>query len=212
MKRTAFLSLVITLCLANVISTYGQVARRSAPSTTPAAAPAPSSPAPAARPNIPDAPGYLIQPNDVIGVFIYKYPELSRDKVLVLPDGRISLPLIQDMKASGLTSTQLKEKLEEKLKDIINVPNVTVSLESIQSYQVYLMGKVANPGSFVRATPINLMQALAAAGGFRDFADEENIVIFRGDERIKFNYKEFEKGKNQDKNVWLLSGDVVNVP
>ena len=208
MKRIAFQSLVIALCLISALVTYGQVARTSAPSP----APAPASPSTAARPNTPDAPGYLIQPNDVLSIFVYKYPELSRDKVLVLPDGRISLPLVQDMKASGLNSTQLKEKLEERLKDIINVPNVTVSLESIQSYQVYMMGKVGNPGTLVRATPINVMQALGAAGGFRDFADREHIVIFRGDERIKFNYEEFEKGKNQDRNIWLLSGDVVNVP
>ena len=214
MKRIVFQSLAIALCLTTAFATYGQVARRATQSTTPAAAPAPTSPPPtAARSNSPDAtPGYLIQPNDVLSIFVYKYPELSRDKVLVLPDGRISIPLVQDMKASGLTSSQLKDKLEEKYKDIINVPNVTVSLEAIQSYQVYMMGKVGSPGTLVRATPINVMQALGAAGGFREFADKEHIVIFRGDERIRFNYEEFEKGKNQDKNIWLLSGDVVNVP
>jgi polysaccharide export outer membrane protein len=89
---------------------------------------------------------------------------------------------------------------------------VTVSLESIQSYQVYVMGKVASPGALVRATPISVMQAVAASGGFSEFADKEHIVIFRGDERIRFNYDDFERGKNQDKNIWLLSGDVVNIP
>jgi polysaccharide export outer membrane protein len=148
----------------------------------------------------------------VLSVFVYKYPELSREKVLVLPDGRISVPLIQEIPASGLTSLQLKQKLEEILKDYVDVPNVTVSLESIQSYQVYVMGKVASPGALVRATPISVMQAVAASGGFSEFADKEHIVIFRGDERIRFNYDDFERGKNQDKNIWLLSGDVVNIP
>ena len=192
----------MVLGLATVVVTFGQT-RGSASSA--AARPA------ATRLNLPDSPGYLIQPNDVLSVFVYKYAELSRGNVLVLPDGRISLPLVQDMKAAGLTSSQLKEKLEEKLRENIDAPNVTVSLESIQSYQVYVMGRVANPGSLIRATPINVMQALAASGGFSEFADRADIVIFRGDERIKFNWDDFEKGKNQDKNIWLLSGDVVNV-
>jgi polysaccharide export outer membrane protein len=205
MKRTVFRTLIGVLCLSSVAVTYAQVAGTSGSASA-------RTPAPASRSNLADTPGYLIQPNDVLSVFVYKYPELSRDQVLVLPDGRISLPLIQDMKAAGQTSTQLKEQLEEKLKVNIDLPNVTVSLQSIQSYQVYVMGKVANPGSIVRATPINVMQALAASGGFREFADTSNIVIFRGDERIRFKYDDFEKGKNQDKNIWLQSGDVVNVP
>jgi len=205
MKRSVFRSLVAVLCLTTVAITYGQVAGSGSAGGR-------TAPAPAARANVGDAPGYLIQPNDVLSVFVYKYPELSRDRVLVLPDGRISLPLIQDMKAAGLTSTQLKQKLEEKLMENIDLPNVTVSLDSIQSYQVYVMGKVANPGSIVRATPINVMQALAASGGFREFAEKDAIVIFRGDERIRFKYDDFEKGKDQDKNIWLQSGDVVNVP
>jgi polysaccharide biosynthesis/export protein len=205
MKRSVFRSLVTVLCFATVAVTYGQVAGSGSAGGR-------TAPAPAARANVGDAPGYLIQPNDVLSVFVYKYPELSRDRVLVLPDGRISLPLIQDMRAAGLTSTQLKQKLEEKLMENIDLPNVTVSLDSIQSYQVYVMGKVANPGSIVRATPINVMQALAASGGFREFAEKDAIVIFRGDERIRFKYDDFEKGKDQDKNIWLQSGDVVNVP
>jgi polysaccharide export outer membrane protein len=217
MKRIVFQSLVIVFCLATVVATYGQVARRNTGATPPAAngatpaAPAAPKPLPAS-PNNPLAGGYLIQPNDVLSVFVYKYPDLSRERVLVLPDGRISVPLIQEIPVAGLTSLELKQKLEEILKGYVDGPNVTVSLESIQSYQVYIMGKVASPGPLVRATPISVMQAVAAAGGFGEFADKEHIVIFRGDERIRFNYDDYEKGKNQDRNIWLLSGDVVNVP
>ena len=206
MKRATLRSLIVVLCLTSVAVTYGQVARNSSSAT------AKGQVSPTTPLNVTDAPSYLIQPNDVLSIFVYKYPELSREQVLVLPDGRISLPLVQDMKAAGLTSTQLKQQLEEKLKTDIDLPNVTVSLQSIQSYQVYVMGKVANPGAIVRATPINVMQALAASGGFSEFADTGAIVIFRGDERIRFKYDDFEKGKNQDKNIWLQSGDVVNVP
>jgi len=204
MKRTVLRSLIAVFCLTSVAVTFGQVAGSA--SSTPRTA------VPAARSNVTETPGYLIQPNDVLSIFVYKYPELSRNGVLVLPDGRISIPLVQDMKASGLTSTQLKAKLEEKLAEVVDLPNVTVSLDSIQSYQVYIMGKVSRPGPIVRATPINVMQALAAAGGFQEFAETDAIVIFRGDERIRFKWTDFEKGKNQDKNIWLESGDVVNVP
>ena len=210
MKRIVFQSLVIVLCLTTGLVTYGQVARRNT-GATPPAAPANPKTAPA-PPNSTATGGYLIQPNDVLSVFVYKYPELSRERVLVLPDGTISVPLIQEIPVAGLTSLQLKQKMEETLKGYVDVPNVTVSLESIQSYQVYVMGKVGAPGAFIRATPISVMQAVAAAGGFGEFADKEHIVIFRGDERIRFNYEDFEKGRNQDKNIWLLSGDVVNVP
>jgi polysaccharide export outer membrane protein len=154
----------------------------------------------------------MIQPNDVLQIFVWKDPTVSRDKVLVRPDGRISLPLVQDLKAAGLTPMQLKESLEQRLAEFINLPNVTVIVDSIQSYEIYVMGKVAGPGPQRSATPLNIMQAIAAAGGFGEFADKGGIVIFRGDERIRFNYEDFEKGRNYGQNIVLLSGDVVNVP
>jgi polysaccharide export outer membrane protein len=208
MKRTVFKSLVFVLCLASVIVTNGQVAPPAGsgsarPTTTPQQ-PTPSAPQVTAS--------YIIQPNDVLSVFVYKYPELSRDRVLVLPDGTISLPLIQSMKATGMTSAQLKQNLEAQLKEFVNVPNVTVSMESLSSYQVYVMGKVGGGGEKSRSTPINVMQAIAASGGFGGFADTSHVVIFRGDQRIRFNFDDFEKGRNQDKNIELLSGDVVYVP
>jgi len=211
MKRIVFQSLGIVLCLSMGFAAYGQVAARRNNQATPPAAPAAPKPVPAS-PNSPTTGGYLIQPNDVLSVFVYKYPELSREKVLVLPDGNVSIPLIQDIPAAGQTALQLKQKLESILKDYVDLPNVTVSLDSIQSYQVYVMGKVANPGVLTRAMPISVMQAVAASGGFSEFADKEHVVIFRGDDRIKFNFDDYEKGKNQDKNIWLLSGDVVNIP
>src|SRR5215510_11824249 len=95
MKRTILRSLVVIFCLTTGIVTYGQVARTSTQPTS-------RTGVPASRSNVSDTPSYLIQPNDVLSVFVYKYPELSRDQVLVLPDGFISLPLIQDMKAAGM--------------------------------------------------------------------------------------------------------------
>jgi polysaccharide export outer membrane protein len=201
MKNSWF---AIALCLGVVsVSGFAQVANRRTPE--------PSRPAPsAAKPAEP--PSYMIQPNDVLQIFVWKDPTVSRDKVLVRPDGRISLPLVQDLKAAGLTPMQLKESLEQRLAEFINLPNVTVIVDSIQSYEIYVMGKVAGPGPQRSATPLNIMQAIAAAGGFGEFADKGGIVIFRGDERIRFNYEDFEKGRNYGQNIVLLSGDVVNVP
>jgi hypothetical protein len=114
MKRIVFQSLVIVLCLTMGLVTYGQVARRNT-GATPPAAPANPKTAPA-PPNSTATGGYLIQPNDVLSVFVYKYPELSRERVLVLPDGTISVPLIQEIPVAGLTSLQLKQKMEETLR------------------------------------------------------------------------------------------------
>jgi polysaccharide biosynthesis/export protein len=158
-----------------------------------------------------ELPSYQIQINDVLQIFVWKDPTLSRTQVLVRPDGRISLPLVQDMQASGLTPAQLKHKLEDHLKDYIDIPNVTVIVDSIQSYQIYVMGMVGNGGAIKSPTPLNVMQALANAGGFRDFAKKEEVFIFRGNLLYKFNYKEYTEGKNLNQNIKLESGDIVEV-
>ena len=154
---------------------------------------------------------YQIQINDVLQIFVWKDAALSRDKILVRPDGRISLPLVQDMQASGLTPVQLKQKLEEHLAQYIDLPNVTVIVDQIQSYQVYVMGNVGAGGAIRSATPLNVMQALANAGGFRDFANKTEVLIFRGNLLYKFNYKEYTEGKNLNQNITLQSGDIVEV-
>ena len=158
-----------------------------------------------------ELPSYQIQINDVLQIFVWKDPTLSRTQVLVRPDGRISLPLVQDMQASGLTPVQLKQKLEDHLKDYIDLPNVTVIVDSIQSYQIYVMGNVGNGGAIKSPTPLNVMQALANAGGFKDFAKKEEVFIFRGNLLYKFNYKEYTEGKNLNQNIKLESGDIVEV-
>ena len=93
-----------------------------------------------------DEPPYVIQPNDILEIFVWKEPELTR-KVLVRPDGRISIPLVQDMQAAGINPTDLKAQLEEKLKEYLPAPNVTIIVDAIQSYRIYVNGKVQKPGS-----------------------------------------------------------------
>jgi len=171
----------------------------------------PTVPQSAGPSRVQEAPSYLIQVNDVLHVFVWKEPEVTQSRVLVRPDGRISIPLVQDMQASGLTPVQLKQRLEEKLKDLIDVPNVTVIVDTIQSYQVFVMGQVAGGGAFSSATPVTIMQALANAGGFSEFANKKEVRIFRGNLVMKFNYEEYTEGRNLTQNIKLESGDVVEV-
>lgn len=158
---------------------------------------------------------YIIQPNDLLDIFVYKDTTLSR-KVLVRPDGRISFPLIQDMQAAGLNPTQLKAKIEESLKEYIEVPNVTVIVDAIQSYKVFVTGKVSKPGEITAVKAISVLQALAIAGGFTEFASPDQIVVIRntGEDSVlyRFNYPEVIKGKNFSQNMLLRTGDVVVVP
>lgn len=168
-------------------------------------------PAPEARPE----PLYVIQPNDILEVFVWKEPDLTR-KVLVRPDGRISLPLVQDLVAAGISPGELKLKIQASLKDYLNAPNVTVVVDTIQSYRVYVVGKVQKPGAMVVEKPISVLQALALAGGFQDYANSSEITVIRnqGTETIvfKFNYKDVIQGKSPEQNILLRSGDVVAVP
>ena len=160
-------------------------------------------------------PLYVIQPNDLLEVFVWKEPDLSR-QVLVRPDGRISFPLVQDLPAAGLTPGELKTKIEGLLKEYIEAPNVTVIVAEIRNYRIYVTGKVNNPNSFILEKPITVLQALSLAGGFAEFADEGDIKIVRayGSDYtyLDFNYKDVVKGKNTNQNIVLRSGDVVVVP
>jgi len=160
-------------------------------------------------------PLYMIQSNDVLSIFVWKEPNLT-GKVTVRPDGRISFPLVQDMQASGLNPGQLKEQIEVNLKQYIDAPNVTVIVEAIQSYRVYVTGKVNKAGAIQVEKPITVVQALALAGGTQEFASLAEIVIIRnsGEDstRFVFNYPEFIKGKNFSQNMSLRSGDTVIVP
>jgi polysaccharide export outer membrane protein len=160
-------------------------------------------------------PVYVIQPNDMLEVFVWKEPELTR-KVLVRPDGRISLPLVQDLMAAGISPAELKDRIETKLRDFLAAPSVTIIVDAINSYRVFVVGKVQKPGNLTVEKPITVLQALAMAGGFQDYAKDSEITVIRtvGNENFvfDFNYKEAIKGKNPTQNIFLRSGDVVVVP
>jgi len=160
-------------------------------------------------------PLYIIQPNDILEIFVYEEPDLTR-KVLVRPDGRISFPLVQDLQAAGLNPGELKTSIETELEIYLNAPSATVIVDAIQSYRIFVVGKVQNPGAYMAEKPITVLQALAFAGGFQEFADESEMTIIRtlGNRSrvLNFNYKDVVKGKNSNQNIYLESGDVVVVP
>jgi polysaccharide biosynthesis/export protein len=172
--------------------------------------------APRLKPAKPSAPpAYIVQPNDLLEIYVWKDQNLTR-KVTVRPDGRISFPLIQDMEVAGLNPEVIKHAIEEKLKEYIEAPNVTVIVEAIQNYQVFVTGKVLKAGAIMAEKPISVLQALALAGGFLEFANPAEMVIIRntGEDNIlfRFNYVEAIKGKNFNQNMLLKSGDVIVVP
>jgi polysaccharide biosynthesis/export protein len=158
---------------------------------------------------------YVIQANDTLEIFVWKEPDLTR-KVLVRPDGKISFPLVQDLQAAGTSPDELKRRLEVKLQEFLTSPNVTVIVENIQSYKVFVVGKVQKAGSILTEKPITVLQALSLAGGFQDYAKQTEITILRsmGGQNyvLQFDYRGVTRGKKAEENILLKSGDVVVVP
>jgi len=206
MRRNQVRSVVLSFCLLYIPMLVAEVVQSGSTNDAPNSA----EPVKASA-----TPYYIVQPNDLLEIYIWKDASLTR-KVIVRPDGRISFPLVQDMQAAGLTPEAIKQEIEKKLKEYIEVPNVTVIVEAIQSYKVFVTGKVAKPGAIMVEKPITVLQALALAGGFLDFANPAEMVIIRntGEDNIlfRFNYPEAIKGKNFNQNMLLKSGDVIIVP
>lgn len=158
---------------------------------------------------------YKIGPQDVLRIDVWKEAEITRT-VPVRPDGKISLPLLNDVQASGLTATQLAGVITEGLKKFLNNPQVTVSVSEINSRRVYVTGEVAHAGAFPLLANMNVLQLLSSSGGFTQFAKLKSIYILRVEDgkQVKhtFNYKEVIAGKQPEQNILLQPGDVVVVP
>jgi len=158
---------------------------------------------------------YLIGPGDVLDISVWKDETLTRS-VVVLPDGKISFPLIGEVLASGKTVAQLKKEIAEKLSAF--VPDVTLLFEvkQVNSMLIYVIGRVNNPGRFLLNVNVDVLQALSMGGGLTPFAKRDKIKIFRreGDKThiFKFQYDDVVEGKNLEQNITLKRGDVVVVP
>jgi polysaccharide export outer membrane protein len=157
-----------------------------------------------------DPRSYIIGPEDILFIRVWREPDFT-GAVPVRPDGIITIPLVGDMQASGLTPDRLTGQLKQSLSEYINNPDVTVQIAQVNSKKFYITGEVNRPGTFPLVVPIRVFDAVNNAGGFRDFANQKDIVIVRGNQRIKFNYKEVVKGKKLDQNIFLENGDTILV-
>lgn len=160
--------------------------------------------------------GYVIGADDVLGVSFWRDKDLSVESVLVRPDGNITLPLLNDVRAAGLTPDQLRTDIQQAAAKYIESPNATVVVREIRSRKVYITGNVSKPASYPLSGPLNVMQLISLAGGLQEYADSEHIVIMRQSagrsQSLKFNYKNVIKQKDTEQNVVLQAGDTVVVP
>lgn len=160
-------------------------------------------------------PNYVIGAQDVLDISVWKEAELTRT-VPVRPDGKISLPLLNDVQAAGLTPTQLADEITTDLKKFVTDPQVTVIVAQINSQRVYIMGEVARAGAYPLLPEMTMLQALSSAGGFTQFANLKKIYMFRTENgkqvKYPFSYKDVISGKRPEQNVVLKAGDTIVVP
>jgi len=157
-------------------------------------------------------PDYTIGPDDKLSIVFWKDTEITSE-VVVRPDGRISLPLLNDVQAAGLTPEQLRERLLVAAAKFFAEPAATVVVKEINSRHVFITGSVEKPGSYPLKGPTTVLQLIATAGGLREFVNGKNIVVVRrGNTRIKFNYRDVVSGKKLSQNIELRPGDTVIVP
>jgi polysaccharide export outer membrane protein len=158
---------------------------------------------------------YAIGPGDVLDISVWKEPALTK-LVTVLPDGKISFPLVGTITAGGKTLDQLTKELEKKLARFVPDLNLSVMVHQVNSMMVYVIGRVNNPGRFVLNSNIDVMQALAMAGGLNPFAEQGNVKIFRetpgGKKIFDFDYDDVANGKKLEQNIMLKRGDMIVVP
>ncbi|MFQ5543846.1 MAG: polysaccharide biosynthesis/export family protein [Nitrospiria bacterium] len=158
---------------------------------------------------------YILGAEDLIEVMVWKNPDLS-STVFVRPDGKISLPLIGDLQAAGLTSIELRDSIKVLLRRYKKTPEVSVIVREINSFSIFFVGEVAQPGKIQLKSETSFLQAVTMVGGFTEFANVKKIVLLRrenGQERrIRINYNDIISGKSSDSNVMLKRGDTILVP
>jgi polysaccharide export outer membrane protein len=157
---------------------------------------------------------YRIGVEDVLLISVWREPDLTRE-VPVRPDGKISLPLIQDVTAAGKTPAELGQEVQERLREFLSNPAVTVVVREVNSLKVYLLGEVVRPGPVPLRSEVRLLQAIAMAGGITPFGGRNGVVIYRqsesGEKLLKLSYRDIVQGKKPQDNVILQPGDTVVV-
>jgi polysaccharide export outer membrane protein len=169
---------------------------------------------PAPTPPVADA-DYVIGPTDVLTIVVWEEKDLSSE-VVVRPDGKISLPLVNDVVAAGLTPEQLRRQLTERVKRFVKDPVVTVVVKQVNNNRAFITGQVTRPGPYVLSGPMTVMHLLAMAGGFTEFADRGHVLIMRFENGVQrsfaFNYDRIVKRQDLSQNIILKAGDTVVVP
>jgi len=163
---------------------------------------------------------FLLGPEDVLEIAVWKNLDLTKT-VAIRPDGMISMPIIGDIQAAGLSAGELAQRLADRLRQFVQNPTVSVSVKELNSYSVYVMGEVAKPGKFQLKSYATVLQAIAMAGGFTDYAKRNKLQVVRlvsngnhtlHELHIPIRYEEIVAGKSESGNIILLSGDTVVVP
>ena len=212
---TRFLSRTIGAAVAAAaILGIGRTGFAQAPAGRPSTTTAPA--APVVLPQVELPPGYVIGAEDVLAIVFWREKDLSVDGATVRPDGKITLPLINDLQAAGLTPDQLRERIQSAASKFVADPSVTVAVQTIKSRKVFITGQIAKPGQYPLTAPTTVMQLIAMAGGLHEFADSKKILIMRtegGKQTSKrFNYEDVREGKNLNQNIELQPGDTIVVP
>jgi polysaccharide export outer membrane protein len=154
---------------------------------------------------------YQIGPEDLLFIRVWREPDFTLP-VAVRPDGKITMPLIGELRAAGQSPLQLTASLKQLLTQYLNNPDVSVFVTEVRSKKFYIDGEMNRPGSFALVTPTSVLEALSRGGGFREFANTKKIRVLRGSDVLYFNYKDVTKGKHLDQNIAVENGDHIIVP
>ncbi|HWH58242.1 MAG TPA: polysaccharide biosynthesis/export family protein [Terriglobales bacterium] len=217
MWRRSHIWIVVALCSAALPVSVRGAARQSTQTNAQTSQPASAQSTP--QGTTPQAatqdPNYIIGPQDVLDISVWKEPDLTRS-LPVRPDGKISIPLLSDVQAAGLTPTQLASKITTELQKFVTNPQVTVIVTQINSQRIYILGEVGRAGAYPLLPGMTVLQALSSAGGLSEFANGKKIYVMRQvngkQDRYPFNYKEVLSGKKADENIQLKAGDTIVVP
>lgn len=204
-----------TAALVALLSTPLWAQERPSPAFATAAAARSAAPVPNRAVAAPLPQDYVIGADDVLQVHFWREQDLSTE-VVVRPDGRISLPLLRDVSAMGLTPDELGGRIQALAATYLENPNVTVSVKQINSRRVFITGEVAKPGTYAMGSPITVLQLIALAGGLTPYAKQDRIVIMRttkeGTQTFRFDYKKASQLKDLQSNILLMPGDTVLIP
>jgi polysaccharide export outer membrane protein len=205
---------VVLSVLAGGAQVLAQRTAAAAPRTAPASAARPVTPAPApVGVQVPD--DYVIGPEDLLVIGFWRDETISGDAI-VRPDGKITLRLINDIQAAGLTTSQLRLNLEQAASKFLTDPTATVAVKAINSRKVHVIGEVGKVGAYPINAPMSVMQLLSIAGGVTEYAKKDKIQILRDvngkTQSLKFNYQQVLEGKKLEQNILLKPGDTVTVP